>query len=94
MGCRAHMKHVLDTNLWPLCYPDLNPIDYFVQSWVEKDVNRTPYNTIQSLISENTRVFNDMPHDKVSIGCSSFKKCMEYVVAAKFGLISKYVRYD
>ena len=30
MECRAHMKHGWDTNLWPLSYPDLNPLDYLV----------------------------------------------------------------
>ena len=28
--CRAHMKHVGETSLWPLSYHDLNPLDYFV----------------------------------------------------------------
>ena len=45
--------------------------------FVEKDVNRTPYNTAQSLITEITRVFNNMPRGKVVSACSAFRKCVE-----------------
>ena len=30
MDCRAHMKHVWDTNLWLINFLGLNPLDYFV----------------------------------------------------------------
>ena len=71
------MNHVLSTNLGPLSYADLNPLDYLVWSRVEKDVNRTPFNTTQSFITEIIRAFNDMPRAKVVSACSSFGTCVE-----------------
>ena len=45
--------------------------------FVEKDIKRTPYNTAQSLVTEITRVFNNMPRGKVVSACSAFRKCVE-----------------
>ena len=41
--------------------PDLNPLDYFVWSYVENITNMTSHNTIASLIATNRRVFAEPP---------------------------------
>ena len=49
--------------------PDLNPLDYFVWSWVENITNMTTHNTKASLITAIRRVFADLPQalvEKVS----------------------------
>ena len=42
---------------WPLSSPDLNPLDYFVWSYVEDITNMTSHNTKASLIAAIHRVF-------------------------------------
>ena len=42
---------------WPPSSPDLNPLDYFVWSYVENITNMTSHNTKTSLIAAICRVF-------------------------------------
>ena len=46
---------------WPPSSPDLNPLDYFVCSYVENITNMTSHNTKASLISAIRRVFAELP---------------------------------
>ena len=46
---------------WPPSSPDLNPLDYFVWSYVENNTNMTSHNTKASLITAIRQVFTDLP---------------------------------
>ena len=46
---------------WPPSSPDLNPLDYFVWSYVENITNMTSHNTKASLIATILRVFAELP---------------------------------
>ena len=46
---------------WPPSSPDLNPLDYFVWSYVENITNMTSHNTKASLIADIRRVFAKLP---------------------------------
>ena len=46
---------------WPPFSPDLNPLDYFVWSYVENITNMTSHNTKASLIAAIHRVFAELP---------------------------------
>ena len=46
---------------WPPSSPDLNPLDYFVWSYVENITNMTSHNTKASLIAAIRRVFAELP---------------------------------
>ena len=50
--------------------PDLNPLDYFLWSYVEKITNRTSHNTKASLIAAIRRVFAELPPLLVEKTCS------------------------
>ena len=50
--------------------PDLNPLDYFVWSYVENITNITSHNTKASLIAAIHRVFTELPRVLVEKACS------------------------
>ena len=52
---------------------DLNPLDYFVWSYVENITNMTFHNTEASLIAAIRRVFAELPPVLVEKACSQFR---------------------
>ena len=54
----------------PPSSPDLNPLDYFVWTYVENITNMTSYNTKASLIVAIRRVFTELPPALVEKACS------------------------
>ena len=72
---------------WPPFSHDLNPLDYFVWSYVENITNMTFHNTKASLITAIRRVFAELPPALVEKACSHFRIRMEAVIAAEGGYI-------
>ena len=64
---------------WPPSSPDLNPLDYFVLSYVENITNMTSHNTKASLIAAIHRVFAELLLVQVKKACSQFPICIEAV---------------
>ena len=67
--------------------PDLNPLDYFVWSYVENITNMTSHNTKASLIAAIRRVFVELPPTLVEKACSQFRIRIEAVIEAEGGYI-------
>ena len=63
--------------------PDLNPLDYFVWSYVENITNMSSHNTKASLIAAIRRVFTELPPALVERACSQFRIRIEAVVEAE-----------
>ena len=55
---------------WPPSSPDLNPLNYFVWSYVENITNMTSHNTKASLIAAIRQVFAELPPALVEKACS------------------------
>ena len=72
---------------WPPPSPDLNPLDYFVWSYVENITNMTSHNTKASLIAAIRRVFAELPPGLVEKACSRFGIPIEEVIEAEGGYI-------
>ena len=70
---------------WPPSSPDLNPLDYFVWSYVEDITNMTSHNTKASLIAAIRRVFAELSPALEEKACSQFR--MEAVIEAEGGYI-------
>ena len=66
---------------------DLNPLDYFVWSYVENITNMTSHNTKASLIAAICRVFAELPPALVEKTCSQFRIRIEVVIEAEGGYI-------
>ena len=58
---------------WPPSSPDLNPLDYFVWSYVKNITNMTSHDTKASLIAALRRVFAELPPALVEKACSQFR---------------------
>ena len=67
--------------------PDLNPLDYFIWSYVENITNMTSHNTKASLIAAIRRVFTELPPALVEKASSQFQIRIEAVIEAEGGYI-------
>ena len=70
---------------WPLSSSNLNPLDFFVWSYVENITNMTSHNTKASLISATRRVFAELPPALVEKACFQFRIRIEAVIEAEDG---------
>ena len=72
---------------WTPSFPDLNPLDYFVWSYLENITNMTSHNTKASLIATIRRVFAELRPALVEKACSQFRIRIEAVIEAEGGSI-------
>ena len=72
---------------WPPSSPDLNPLDYFVWSYIENITNMTSHNTKASLIAAIRQVFAKLPLALVEKACSQFRIRIKAVIKAEGGYI-------
>ena len=72
---------------WPPSSPDLNPLDYFVWSYVENIINMTSHNTKACLIAAICRVFTELPLALVEKACSQLRIRIEAGIEAEGGYI-------
>ena len=68
---------------------DLNPLDYFVWSYVENITNMTSQNTKANLIAAIRRVFAELPPALVEKACSQSRIRIEAVIEAEGGYIEQ-----
>ena len=78
---------------WPPSSPDLNPLDYFVWSYVKNITNMTSHNIKASLITPIHWVFAMLPPALVKKACSQFstikkevRKCWDLSLEIDFSL--------
>ena len=69
-------------DVWPSSSPDLNPLDFCVLGAAERDTNRSPHNTKQSLITSIMEVFANFSREAVVTTCSRVRSHLEEVVTA------------
>ncbi len=83
--CAQNMPNFIEKDSWPPSSPDLNPLDYYVWSVLEEDVNSTSYNTRSALVEAIKRAFERLDKDKLKRACASFRGRLEKCVAAEGG---------
>ena len=71
----------------PTSSSDLNPLDYFVWSYVENITNMTSHKTKASLIAAIRWVFAKLPPALAKKACSQFRICIEVLIEAEGGYI-------
>ena len=71
----------------PPSSPDLNPLNYFVWSYVENITNMTSHNTKASLIAAIRRVFAELLPALAEKACSQFRIRIEALIEAEGGYI-------
>ena len=72
---------------WSPSSADLNPLDYFVLSYVENITSMTSHNTKASLIACIRRVFAELLPELVEKTCSQFQIRIEVQIEAEGGYI-------
>ena len=68
---------------WPPSSPDLNPLDYFVWSYVENITNMTSHNTKASLTAAINWGFAELLPALVEKACSQFRIHIKAVIEAE-----------
>ena len=72
---------------WPHSFPNLNPLDYFVWSYIENITNMISHNTKASRIATIHQVFVELPWALVEKACSQFQIRIKAVIEAEGGYI-------
>lgn len=98
-GAPAHTSHLaqnwLSDNMsmfwskdfWPPNSPDLNPLDYFVWSVIERHSNKSRHPNVASLKNAIKASFADMEKEILAKACARFRPRIEAVIEAKGGYI-------
>ncbi len=70
-------------DFWPPSLLDINPLDYFWWSAIEREVNATPHPNLNSLKAMISEIWDFYPADSILDTCRNFRHCVEAVIAAK-----------
>lgn len=70
-------------DLWPPSSPDLNPLDYYLWSVLERESNKYSHNTIEALRTAISEAVTNISTDHVINACSRFRSRLEAVIEAK-----------
>jgi hypothetical protein len=82
------MNHQLK-GMWPPSAPDYKPLDYFMWSEVEREVNKQPHNTLASLKAKISEIRTNIEREIVNLLCQRFWYQIEAVVEASGDLIKQ-----
>ena len=75
------MNHQLK-GMWPPSSPDYNPLDDFMWSEFEREVNKQPHNTLASLKAKISEVMTNIDREIVILPCQRFWSQIEAIVEA------------
>ncbi len=81
--CAANLLEFWPKEIWPPSSPDCNPLDYYVWSVCEQEVNKAPHNTAASLMAKITEVMANLPRAMVAKACKRF--CLRIEAEVKAG---------
>jgi len=79
---KANLKDHWSKEVWPPSLKDCNPLDYFMWSEVEREVNKHPHNTLASLRAKILEGMADMDREVVIPDCKRVQPRIEAVVEA------------
>ena len=91
--CRANLPHFWEKEVWPPSSPDVNPLDFFVWGVAERDTNRSPHNTKDSLIRSIKDVFTNFHREDVVHACSRVRSRVRRLLQPTAILFDKYIIY-
>jgi len=84
---RVERCNLLLCSFWPPNSPDLNPLDFYVWSEVERVTNKSRHPNVASLRTAIEAAFTDMDRDTLKRACARFRPRMEAVIQASGGYI-------
>ena len=84
---RENLTDFLDKTLWPPRSPDLNPLDFYVWSYMLAKQSEHQVSTMDQFKKLISKIWNEMPMDQVRAVCDSFEKRLKLVVKHKGRLL-------
>ncbi len=69
--------------MWSPSSPDDKPLDYFMWSQLDREVNKQPHNTLASLKAKISEVMTNIEREIVILPCQRFWSQIEAVVEAE-----------
>ena len=79
---KANMENTWSQEIWPPSSPVCNPLDLFMWSVFEREINKQPYNTLASLKAKILEGMADMDREVVIPSYKKFWSRIEVVVDA------------
>lgn len=98
-GAPAHTSHLVQNwlsdnvdmfwskDFWPPNSPDLNPLDYYVWSVIERVTNKSRHPNVTSLQTAIEAAFANIDKCALQRACQRFRTRLEAVIEAKGGYI-------
>jgi transposase len=77
---RENLPEFWEKEVWPPCSPDCNPLDYFVWSVCERDVNKQPHPSLDSLRQKIIDVMGNLNRNMLAKACKRFRSRIEAVI--------------
>ena len=74
-------------DVWPARSPDLNPLDFSIQSILETKVSATPHTSLESLKLKLQKEWEAIPQEHICAACNAFVDRLKAVVSNKGGYI-------
>ena len=90
---RENLPEFWEKEVWPPCSPDCNPLDYFVWSVCERDVNKQPHPSLDSLRQKITDVMGNLNRNMLAKACKRFRSRIEAVIESDGDFFSKTLKY-
>ena len=75
----------MDKEVWPPCSPDLNPLDYYVWSVLERETNKRTHISIDSLRDAIEEAVANLNSVHLVTACQRFRSRIEAVIQAEGG---------
>lgn len=88
--CRENLVDFLNKNEWPPSSPDLNPLDYFIWSYMLSKLNNNKIKTLDQFKRVIIKIWNEIPMEYVRAACDGFEKRLKLVKREKGGVIPKH----
>jgi hypothetical protein len=79
----------LDKNHWPPNSPDLNPLDYFYWNEVERNMDITPFLTIDEFKAEIKKGCSKVSQEAIKVAVSSFNSRVRQVENSRGAYLEK-----
>ena len=77
---KANLKNHLSKEICPPSSPGYNPLDLFMWSEFEREVNKHTHNTLDSLRTKISEVMADIDREVVICPCKKFRSRIEAIV--------------
>ncbi|QQP39463.1 Uncharacterized protein FKW44_020353 [Caligus rogercresseyi] len=81
------LPNIWPENYWPPSSPDLNPLDFAVWGFLERETNSTPHPNVDSLKASIAAAWFNMSTDFTRKSCATFRHHVDAVIEDKGGYI-------